>query len=208
MLTKKQAELLSYIKQFIKKNQISPSYDEMKIQLKLKSKSGIHRLISGLEEREFIRKLPNRARAIELVRNPDEKNYSDINQDKSLEVPLFGNIAAGTPIEAISTTNSMVKIPSDMIGKGEHFALEVAGDSMINKGINDKDLAIIRKSKLANNGEIVVALTDNQEATLKIFKKTPTNIVLTPANDSYESKSYNSNRIEVQGILVGLIRKY
>ncbi len=208
MLTKKQAELLSYIKQFIKKNQISPSYDEMKIQLKLKSKSGIHRLISGLEEREFIRKLPNRARAIELVRNPDEKNYSDINQDKSLEVPLFGNIAAGTPIEAISTTNSMVKIPSDMIGKGEHFALEVAGDSMINKGINDKDLAIIRKSKLANNGEIVVALIDNQEATLKIFKKTPTNIVLTPANDSYESKSYNSNRIEVQGILVGLIRKY
>jgi len=208
MLTKKQAELLSYIKQFIKKNQISPSYDEMKIQLKLKSKSGIHRLISGLEEREFIRKLPNRARAIELVRNPDEKNYSDINQDKSLEVPLFGNIAAGTPIEAISTTNSMVKIPSDMIGKGEHFALEVAGDSMINKGINDKDLAIIRKSKLANNGEIVVALIDNQEATLKIFNKTPTNIVLTPANDSYESKSYNSNRIEVQGILVGLIRKY
>ena len=208
MLTKKQAELLSSIKQFIKKNQISPSYDEMKIQLKLKSKSGIHRLISGLEEREFIRKLPNRARAIELVRNPDEKNYSDINQDKSLEVPLFGNIAAGTPIEAISTTNSMVKIPSDMIGKGEHFALEVAGDSMINKGINDKDLAIIRKSKLANNGEIVVALIDNQEATLKIFNKTPTNIVLTPANDSYESKSYNSNRIEVQGILVGLIRKY
>ena len=208
MLTKKQAELLSYIKQFIKKNQISPSYDEMKIQLKLKSKSGIHRLISGLEEREFIRKLPNRARAIELVRNPDEKNYSDINQDKSLEVPLFGNIAAGTPIEAISTTNSMVKIPSDMIGKGEHFALKVAGDSMINKGINDKDLAIIRKSKLAYNGEIVVALIDDQEATLKIFKKTATNIILTPANDSYESKSYSSNRIEVQGILVGLIRKY
>mgnify|MGYP003951000653 FL=1 len=208
MLTKKQAELLSYIKQFIKKNQISPSYDEMKIQLKLKSKSGIHRLISGLEEREFIRKLPNRARAIELLRNPNETYYSDINNDKSLEVPLFGNIAAGTPIEAISTSNSIVKIPSDMIGKGEHFALEVTGDSMINKGINDKDLAIIRKSKLANNGEIVVALVDNQEATLKIFKKTATNIVLTPANDSYASKSYSSNRIEVQGILVGLIRKY
>jgi len=208
MLTKKQAELLSYIKKFIKENSVSPSYDEMKIQLKLKSKSGIHRLISGLEEREFIRKLPNRARAIELLRNPNETYYSDINNDKSLEVPLFGNIAAGTPIEAISTSNSIVKIPSDMIGKGEHFALEVTGDSMINKGINDKDLAIIRKSKLANNGEIVVALVDNQEATLKIFKKTATNIVLTPANDSYASKSYSSNRIEVQGILVGLIRKY
>ena len=209
MLTKKQVELLNYITNFIKKNKISPSYDEMRNNLNLKSKSGIHRIISALEEREFIRRLPNRARAIELIRKPEDiTNETSINLNKTVDLPIYGKIAAGTPIEAISNTDSSITIPSDMINKGEHYALKISGDSMINKGINDEDIAIIRKTKLANNGEIVVALIDNEEATLKSFKKTNTSIVLSPANDLYESKSYNSNRVQVQGILVGIIRKY
>ena len=209
MLTKKQVELLNYITNFIKKNKISPSYDEMRNNLNLKSKSGIHRIISALEEREFIRRLPNRARAIELIRKPEDiTNETSINLNKTVDLHIYGKIAAGTPIEAISNTDSSITIPSDMINKGEHYALKISGDSMINKGINDEDIAIIRKTKLANNGEIVVALIDNEEATLKSFKKTNTSIVLSPANDLYESKSYNSNRVQVQGILVGIIRKY
>tara|TARA_B100000686_G_scaffold355327_1_gene472714 strand:+ start:2721 stop:3350 length:630 start_codon:yes stop_codon:yes gene_type:complete len=209
MLTKKQVELLDYITNFIKKNKISPSYEEMRDNLNLKSKSGIHRIISALEEREFIRRLPNRARAIELVRKPEDIiNKTSINLNETIELPLYGKIAAGTPIEAISNTDSSITIPSNMINKGEYYALKISGDSMINKGINDNDTAIIRKTKLANNGEIVVALIDNEEATLKTFKKTNTNIVLYPANDLYESKSYNSSRIQIQGILVGIIRKY
>ena len=209
MLTKKQVELLNYITSFIKTNKISPSYDEMRNNLNLKSKSGIHRIISALEEREFIRRLPNRARAIELIRKPDDiTNEKNINLNKTIDIPLYGKIAAGTPIEAISNTDSSLTIPSDMINKGEHYALKISGDSMVNKGINDNDIAIIRKTRLANNGEIIVALIDNEEATLKTFKKTNTSIVLSPANDLYESKSYNSNRIQIQGILVGIIRKY
>ena len=209
MLTKKQAELLDYITNFIKKNKISPSYDEMRNNLNLKSKSGIHRIISALEEREFIRRLPNRARAIELIRKPEDIfNEKSLNLNKTVDLPIYGKIAAGTPIEAISNTDSSITIPSDMINKGEHYALKISGDSMINEGINDNDIAIIKKTKLANNGEIVVALIDNEEATLKSFKKTNTSIVLSPANDLYESKSYNSNRVQIQGILVGIIRKY
>ena len=209
MLTKKQVELLDYITNFIKKNKISPSYDEMRNNLNLKSKSGIHRIISALEEREFIRRLPNRARAIELIRKPEDIfNEKSLNLNKTVDLPIYGKIAAGTPIEAISNTDSSITIPSDMINKGEHYALKISGDSMINEGINNNDIAIIKKTKLANNGEIVVALIDNEEATLKSFKKTNTSIVLSPANDLYESKSYNSNRVQIQGILVGIIRKY
>jgi len=209
MLTKKQVELLDYITNFIKKNKISPSYDEMRNNLNLKSKSGIHRIISALEEREFIRRLPNRARAIELIRKPEDIfNETSLNLNKTVDLPIYGKIAAGTPIEAISNTDSSITIPSDMINKGEHYALKISGDSMINEGINNNDIAIIKKTKLANNGEIVVALIDNEEATLKSFKKTNTSIVLSPANDLYESKSYNSNRVQIQGILVGIIRKY
>jgi len=209
MLTKKQVELLDFIRNFIKKNKISPSYDEMRNNLNLKSKSGIHRIISALEEREFIRRLPNRARAIELIRKPEDIfNETSLNLNKTVDLPIYGKIAAGTPIEAISNTDSSITIPSDMINKGEHYALKISGDSMINEGINNNDIAIIKKTKLANNGEIVVALIDNEEATLKSFKKTNTSIVLSPANDLYESKSYNSNRVQIQGILVGIIRKY
>lgn len=208
MLTKKQVELLNYITEFTKKHKISPSYDEMRNKLNLKSKSGIHRIVSALEEREFIRRLPNRARAVELIRKPEDLNEVNNNINKSFEIPLYGKIAAGTPIEAISNSDSFVNIPANMISKGDHYALKISGDSMVNKGINDNDIAIIKKTKLANNGEIVVALIDNQEATLKTFKKNNANIVLSPANDLYEAKSYNSNRVEVQGILVGIIRKY
>ena len=209
MLTKKQAELLDFITEFIKENKISPSYDEMKNKLRLKSKSGIHRIISALEEREFIRRLPNRARAIELIRKPED--IINNNKDTTLglsQLPLYGKIAAGTPIEAISNSDSFITIPQDMISRGEHYALKVSGDSMINKGINNNDIAIIKRTKLANDGDIVVALIDNEEATLKTLKKNNTSIVLSPANDLYESKSYNSSRIIIQGILTGIIRKY
>ena len=209
MLTKKQVEVLDYITEYIKNNKISPSYDEIRNKLELKSKSGIHRIISALEEREFIRRLPNRARAIELIRNSDEINeYKNEALNKITQLPLYGKIAAGTPIEALSNNDTFISIPQDMITKGEHYALKVSGDSMINKGINDNDIAIIRKTKLAENGDIVVALIDDEEATLKTFKKNNTSIVLSPANDLYESKSYNSNRIIIQGVLAGIIRKY
>ena len=209
MLTKKQVEVLDYITEYIKNNKISPSYDEIRNKLELKSKSGIHRIISALEEREFIRRLPNRARAIELIRNSDDVNeYKNEPLNKITQLPLYGKIAAGTPIEALSNSDTFLSIPQDMITKGEHYALKVSGDSMINKGINDNDIAIIRKTKLAENGDIVVALIDGEEATLKTFKKNNTSIVLSPANDLYESKSYNSNRIVIQGVLAGIIRKY
>ena len=181
----------------------------MKSKVKLTSKSGIHRIISALEEREFIRRLPNRARAIELIRKPED--IINNNKDNALglsQLPLYGKIAAGTPIEAISNSDSFITIPQDMISRGEHYALKVSGDSMINKGINNNDIAIIKRTKLANDGDIVVALIDNEEATLKTFKKNNTSIVLSPANDLYESKSYNSSRIIIQGILTGIIRKY
>ena len=146
MLTKKQVELLDYITNFIKKNKISPSYDEMRNNLNLKSKSGIHRIISALEEREFIRRLPNRARAIELIRKPEDIfNETSLNLNKTVDLPIYGKIAAGTPIEAISNTDSSITIPSDMINKGEHYALKISGDSMINEGINNNDIAIIKK---------------------------------------------------------------
>ncbi len=207
MLTKKQKELLDYITVVNKKFGISPSYDEMKDKLKLKSKSGIHRIISALEERGFIRKLANKARAIEIIHN---NNISPANNqmDRIIEIPLYGKIAAGTPIEAISNSSSYVPTPTNMVNKGEHYALEISGESMIGSGINDKDIAIIKRTTTANNGQIVVALIDKTEATLKKLKKTSSKIVLIPSNDLYQAQSYDLARVQIQGILVGLMRKY
>ena len=208
MLTKKQKELLDYITVVNKKFGISPSYDEMKDKLKLKSKSGIHRIISALEERGFIRKLANKARAIEIIQN--NKNISPTNEaiNKIIEIPLYGKIAAGTPIEAISNASSYIPTPTNMVNKGEHYALEISGESMIGSGINDKDIAIIKRTTSANNGQIVVALIDKTEATLKKLKKTSSKIVLLPSNDLYQAQSYDLPRVQIQGILVGLMRKY
>ena len=208
MLTKKQKELLDYIKIVNKEHGISPSYEEMKNKLSLKSKSGIHRIISALEERGFIKKLANKARAIEIVTS--EKNYTSKNENiaKVVEIPLYGKIAAGTPIEAISNISSFISSPDNMINKGEHYALEISGESMTGSGINDKDIAIIKRSSSAINGQIVVALVDKTEATLKKLKKTSSNIVLLPSNDLYQAQSYEPSRVQIQGILVGLMRKY
>ena len=208
MLTKKQKELLDYIKIVNKEHGISPSYEEMKNKLSLKSKSGIHRIISALEERGFIKKLANKARAIEIVTS--EKNYTSKNENiaKVVEIPLYGKIAAGTPIEAISNISSFISTPDNMINKGEHYALEISGESMTGSGINDKDIAIIKRSSSATNGQIVVALVDKTEATLKKLKKTSSNIVLLPSNDLYQTQSYEPSRVQIQGILVGLMRKY
>ena len=208
MLTEKQKELLDYIILTSKKRGICPSYEEMKNRLNLKSKSGIHRIISALEERGFIRKLPNKARAIEIIEtNVSISKAKDIT-NKVIDIPNYGKIAAGTPIEAISTSSSSITTPLNMIGGGEHYALEISGDSMIELGINNKDIAIIKKCNVANNGEIVVALIDKSEATLKKLQKTPTNIVLIPANDLYQTQTYEYSRVEIQGILVGIMRKY
>ena len=208
MLTKKQKELLEYVNSFINANKMSPSYDEIREAMNLKSKSGIHRIVSALEERGFIRKLANRARAIEVLKNPDKINNNITSIDTNIEIPLCGKIAAGTPIEAISNVEKMIKVPKDIIGNSECFALEVSGDSMIEAGILDKDVAIIEKKAIANEGNIVVALIHNEEATLKIFTNNQKNIILKPANKNYDIQIYNPNEVKIQGILVGLIRKY
>ena len=208
MLTEKQKELLDYITLTNKKRGICPSYEEMKNRLNLKSKSGIHRIISALEERGFIRKLANKARAIEVIETNISISKSQDITNRVIEIPHYGKIAAGTPIEAISTSSSSITTPLNMIGAGEHYALEISGDSMIDLGINNKDIALIKKCKIANNGEIVVALIDKSEATLKKFKKTSSNIVPIPANDLYQTQTYEYSRVEIQGILVGIMRKY
>ena len=208
MLTKKQKELLEYVNSFINANKMSPSYDEIREAMNLKSKSGIHRIVSALEERGFIRKLANRARAIEVLKNPDEINNNITSIDTNIEIPLCGKIAAGTPIEAISNVEKMIKVPKDIIGNSECFALEVSGDSMIEAGILDKDVAIIEKKAIANEGNIVVALIRNEEATLKIFTNNQKNIILKPANENYDIQTYIPNEVKIQGILVGLLRKY
>ena len=208
MLTKKQKELLEYVNSFINANKMSPSYDEIREAMNLKSKSGIHRIVSALEERGFIRKLANRARAIEVLKNPDKINNNITSIDTNIEIPLCGKIAAGTPIEAISNVEKMIKVPKDIIGNSGCFALEVSGDSMIEAGILDKDVAIIEKKAIANEGNIVVALIRNEEATLKIFTNNQKNIILKPANENYDIQTYNPNEVKIQGILVGLIRKY
>jgi repressor LexA len=238
MLTRKQFELLLFINQRLANGGVSPSFEEMKDALSLKSKSGIHRLISGLEERGFIRRLAHRARALEVVRLPEDtavaprrstgpsdrsrfsptivradfksvlQGASPANANESVELPLYGRIAAGTPIEALRDNSNTVSVPPSMLGTGDHYALEVAGDSMVDAGIMDGDTVLIQKCETADNGAIVVALVDNNEVTLKRLRKRGDSIALEPANKSYETRIFGPDRVKVQGKLVGLMRRY
>ena len=205
MLTHQQEKLLQFINNFQFKNNVTPSFDEMKDGLGLKSKSGIHRILSALEERGYIRKLNNRARAIEVLKFP--KNKTDLNNN-SIAIPILGKIAAGHPIEAISDDTNYIDIPQSLLGKGEYFLLEVEGDSMINAGIFDGDQVIIEKRNDAKNGEIVVALIDNNEATLKRIYKRGQQLALQPENPAFKTVIYGPDRVQIQGILKQLIRKY
>ena len=216
MLTAKQRELLLFIDERLKDTGISPSFDEMREALDLKSKSGVHRLISALEERGFIRRLPNRARALEVVKLPDTRPSATVTPIRPvtpspandvMDIPLHGRIAAGTPIEALQGTENF-SVPAALLGPGEHYALEVAGDSMVEEGILDGDFALIRKVDSARDGEIVVALIDNEEATLKTFRREGRMIRLDPANSRYEPQRYDESRVQIQGRLAGLIRRY
>jgi len=232
MLTRKQRELLLFINQRLAATGVSPSFDEMKDALNLKSKSGIHRLVSGLEERGFIRRLPHRARALEVVKLPEESaapadrgqfsptvirgDFSGsligtpvANDAEAVELPLYGRIAAGTPIEALSDQSTTVDVPASLLGRGsEHYALEVAGDSMIDVGILDGDTVIIQRGDTAENGSIVVALIDSEEVTLKRLRRRGASIALEPANQAYETRIFGPDRVQVQGRLVGLIRRF
>src|SRR5215210_2507043 len=215
MLTAKQRELLIFIKQRLGETGISPSFDEMREALELKSKSGVHRLISALEERGFIRRLPNRARALEVVKLPETRSATVVPlrpatpapANDTIDLPLHGRIAAGTPIEALQGTESF-SVPAALLGPGEHYALEVSGDSMVEEGILDGDFALIRKVDTARDGEIVVALIDNEEATLKTFRREGSMVRLDPANRQYEAQRYDPRRVQIQGRLAGLIRRY
>src|SRR5512139_3232586 len=218
MLTVKQHELLNFIHERLAKTGVSPSFDEMREALDLKSKSGVHRLISALEERQFIRRLPNRARALEVVRMPDvavpataaapaPRPIIPAAANDTVEIPLHGRIAAGTPIEALQGTEGFA-VPAALLGPGEHYALEVSGDSMVEEGILDGDFALIRKVDSARDGEIVVALIDDEEATLKTYRREGQMIRLDPANRSYEPQRYDESRVRIQGRLAGLIRRY
>jgi repressor LexA len=246
MLTRKQHELLLYIHKHLGEHGVSPSFDEMKEALNLKSKSGIHRLISGLEERGFIRRLPHRARALEVLRLPGESSAHTGGDGASagagqaaqgaiagpaggnvvqanfraptvpepgadahnLHLPLFGRIAAGTPIEALRDESAFVEIPPTLLGDGEHYCLEVEGDSMVEAGIHDGDTVVIRRGEHAEPGSIVVALVDGEEATLKRIRRRGYSIALEPANAAYETRIYPPERVKVQGRLVALLRRY
>ena len=238
MLTRKQHELLMFIHERMKESGIPPSFDEMKDALDLASKSGIHRLITALEERGFIRRLPNRARALEVVKLPDSMNPSlggrkarfepsviegnlgkvaspprnntggSDDYARPVSIPVMGRIAAGTPIEAIQTHSHTIAVPPEMLGAGEHYALEVRGDSMIEAGIFDGDTVLIKKQEHASTGEIIVALVDDEEATLKRLRKKGGSIALEPANRNYETRIFGPDQVEVQGKLVGLMRRY
>ncbi|MCR6672478.1 transcriptional repressor LexA [Devosia ginsengisoli] len=237
MLTRKQHELLMFIHERMKESGIPPSFDEMKDALDLASKSGIHRLITALEERGFIRRLPNRARALEVVKLPDSMNPSlggrkvrfepsviegnlgkvasppsriSATEDyvRPISIPVMGRIAAGTPIEAIQTHSHTIMVPPEMLGAGEHFALEVRGDSMIDAGIFDGDTVLIKKQDAASTGEIIVALVDDEEATLKRLRRKGNTVALEAANPAYETRIFPPDRVKVQGRLVGLLRKY
>src|SRR5678815_1903986 len=216
MLTVKQHELLLFINQRLNESGVSPSFDEMREALDLKSKSGVHRLISALEERGFIRRLPNRARALEVLKLPEIRPAATVSPirpvalaaaNDTLEIPLHGRIAAGTPIEALQGTEAFA-VPAALLGSGEHYALEVSGDSMVDEGILDGDFALIRKVDTARDGEIVVALIDNEEATLKTYRREGRMIRLDPANSRYEAQRYEEDRVRIQGRLAGLIRRY
>lgn len=222
MLTRKQHELLTFINERLSETGVSPSFEEMKEALDLKSKSGVHRLISALEERNFIRRLPNRARALEILRLPDAiksapkpkanvatppANILPPAANDVLELPLHGRIAAGLPIEALEGQNSL-SVPAALLGPGEHYALEVAGDSMVEAGILDGDYALVRKAETARDGEIVVALIDDSEATLKYFRHEGSMIRLDPANRAYDPQRYRPGQVRIQGKLAGLLRRY
>ena len=223
MLTRKHHELLSFINERLSTSGISPSFEEMKEALDLKSKSGVHRLISALEERGFIRRLPNRARALEVMKmpepsavkgeakadniiRPDFTRATKIANDV-VEIPLHGRIAAGLPIEALEGQSSL-SVPAALLGSGEHYALEVSGDSMVEAGILDGDYALVRRTDVARDGEIVVALIDDEEATLKYFRREGSMIRLDPANRNHEPQRYPPMRIRIQGKLAGLLRRY
>ena len=217
MLTSKQHELLMFINERLGRTGVSPSFDEMREALDLKSKSGVHRLISALEERQFIRRLPNRARALEILKLPEASAPAAVPAvtrpvvpapaNDIIEVPLHGKIAAGVPIEAFEDHNNLA-VPAALLGAGEHYALEVSGDSMVEAGIFDGDYALIQKASTAREGDIVVALVDGQDATLKYFRREGQMIRLDPANSAYEPQRYPAERVIVQGRLSGLLRRY
>ncbi len=226
MLTRKQRDLLVFIHERMTAGDVAPSFEEMKKALGLKSKSGIHRLISALVERGYLERLPHRARALQIKKLPE--GYSPANDDSTTParqarninavyaglsaaaqaIPLFGRIAAGTPIEAIRNEGQSVEVPPSLMGRGDHYALEVDGDSMIKAGINDGDTVIIRKSQTAENGDIVVALVDDSEVTLKRFRRSGNKIILEPENDAYEPRVLEPERVRIQGHLVSLMRVY
>ncbi|MGJ8564087.1 MAG: transcriptional repressor LexA [Alphaproteobacteria bacterium] len=210
MLTQKQKDLLILIDTKIKEAGIPPSYDEMKDALGLASKSGIHRLITALEERGFIRRLPNKARALEVIKLPTDvkETQASTPANDTAEIPFVGKIAAGNPIMALEDSYNMISVPPGMMGRGDHFALEIEGESMIGAGILDGDLVVIRKANSARNGQIVVALVDGEDATLKTLRKTGQHVELIPDNPDFETQTFGPDRVEVQGILVGLIRSY
>jgi repressor LexA len=230
MLTRKQFELLRFVHERLKESGVPPSFDEMKDALDLRSKSGIHRLITALEERGFIRRLPNRARAIEVIKLPEtvgqgvgrrgftpsviEGNLgrvrvsSEEDSGRPVAVPVMGRIAAGTPVETIEIKSHVMNVPADLLSTGDHYALEVRGDSMIEAGILEGDIALIRKIDTADTGDIVVAVIDGEEATLKRFRRRGASIALEPANTTYEVRILPPNRVEIRGKMVGLFRKY
>ena len=209
MLTFQQEKLLKFIIDYQKENNVTPSFDEMKDGLDLKSKSGIHRIVSALEERGYIKKLNNRARAIEIIKNINLiDTESGKNKNNIISIPILGKIAAGLPIEAISDNTNYIELPETLLKKGEYFILNVEGDSMIEAGIFDGDQVVIRKANDANNGEIVVALIDNNEATLKRIFKRGQQVALQPENSNYKTVIYGPDRIQIQGVLKHLIRNY
>ena len=241
MLTRKQRELLKFIQERLAETGISPSFDEMKEALGLKSKSGVHRLITGLEERGFIKRLPHRARALDVVRLPEDQTAKAVQaarpaagEDRraslnvirgdftpslpgamvaaqpssALQLPLYGKIAAGTPIEALRDNSNAVDVPANLLGRGEHYALTVEGDSMVDAGIHDGDMVVIERCETAENGTIVVALIDNSEVTLKRLRRKGDSIALEPANPAHKTRIFGPDRVRIQGRLVGLMRRY
>jgi repressor LexA len=237
MLTRKQYELLMFINSHLQAHGVSPSFDEMKEALGLRSKSGIHRLITGLEERGFLKRLAHRARALEVIRLPEEVgvpmparetpvtgrfapnviqgNFRGLSgavpigqPSETVQLPLYGKIAAGTPIEALRDQSRTLDVPTSLLGRGEHFALEVEGDSMVEAGIYDGDTVVVERADTAENGAIVVALIDDNEVTLKRLRRKGASIALEPANPSYETRIFGPDRVRVQGRLVGLYRRY
>jgi len=234
MLTRKQNELLLYINRYLTEKGVSPSFDEMKEALGLKSKSGIHRLITGLEERGFIKRLAHKARALEVIRLPEDLgiggrkgeggrfspnviqgNFSGAitgaavaTEVAAVQLPLYGRIAAGTPIEALRDHTSTIDVPGSLLGRGEHYALEVEGDSMVNAGILNGDTAIVERCDTAENGSIVVALVDNAEVTLKRLRRKGDSIALEPANPAFETRIFGPDRVQIQGRMVGLLRRF